>query len=367
MLIAIDGVAANDKERVGVSVYTYELLKYFHEEASKDRQFVIYLKDKPRSDLPAETEYFRYKVVPGPFLWSRIFFPLALLIDKKPDVFFAPAHYLPPFVPCSSVVTIHDLAYEYFPNEFLKKDLYKLKNWTKSAVQKAKKVIAVSDNTKKDIVKFYNVPENKIKIIYNGFSKKVTKTAANEIRANNLDELLQSNYFLYVGTIQPRKNIKALIEAFNSFIKEKPEFNLIIVGKKGWLYDEIFETVKKLQLEKKVIFTGYLLDGDVATLYKNAQAFILPSLYEGFGIPVLEAMSYDCPVLTSRVSSLPEVGGSACLYFDPNDTIDMKNKMIEIIADKNKRKDLIERGRQRIKQFSWEKCAQDTLKVLTSL
>src|SRR3990167_9817755 len=130
MSIAIDGNEANVIEKVGVSFYPLELLKYFRRRASDKVQFKIYLKKPPRPELPAESANFRYRVVPGPFLWSRLFFPVALAVDPKPDVFFAPAHYTPPFLNSPLVVTIHDTAYEYFPNEFRKQDLYQLRNWT---------------------------------------------------------------------------------------------------------------------------------------------------------------------------------------------------------------------------------------------
>lgn len=356
MLIAIDGVAANDLKRVGVSVYTFELLKYFYEKASNELQFVVYLKDQPRNDLPVENENFCYRVVPGPFLWSRIFFPLALMIDKKPDVFFAPAHYLPPFVPCPSVVTIHDLAYEYFPEEFLKTDLYKLQNWTKDAVKKAVKVIAVSNNTKADVLKSYGVPDNKVKVIYNGLSNRLQETS-NKKQTN-------FKFILYVGTLQPRKNITGLIEAFNLLIQEKPEYKLVIAGKKGWLYDEIFQKVKDLKLKDKVIFTGYVSDSKLINLYQNASVLVLPSLYEGFGLPILEAMSFGCPVATSNVSSLTEIGGDACLYFDPNDKIEIKNKIARLLDNEALKNELIAKGRERIKQFSWHKCGKKTLEIL---
>ena len=364
MLIAIDGVGANDPERVGVSVYTYELLKYFHRHSSEEVRFVIYLKDNPRDDMPPQTAYFRYRVVPGPFLWSRVFFPLALMIDKKPDVFFAPAHYLPPYVPCKSIVTIHDVAYEYYPNEFLKADLYKLKNWTRSAVDKTSKVIAVSEHTKKDILKFYSVSEDKVMVIYNGFSHKFQVTNSKK-QTNSKFQILNSKFILYVGTLQPRKNITTLIESFSQLINEtNGDLKLVIVGKKGWLYDKIFQKVRTLKLEDRVILAGYIADSELSILYQNASVFVLPSLYEGFGIPILEAMNYGCPVIAANTSSLPEIGGDACFYFDPSDTIDLKNKIVKILEDKKFRDELIKKGKERIKEFSWEKCAEETFSLL---
>ncbi len=366
MLIAIDGVAANDENRVGVSMYTLELLRYFHTQANEKLQFTIYLKNPPRADLPKKTEYFRYRVVGGSFLWSRLFFPLALMRDPKPDIFFSPAHYLPSFVPCPAVVTIHDLAYEYYPAEFLKKDLYKLKNWTKSAVNKSRAVIAVSQNTKSDILKYYQTPSERVKVIYNGFRSK-SEFLNSKSETISKFKILNSKFLLFVGTLQPRKNIAILIEAFSTVVKSNKDLKLIIVGKRGWLYNSIFQKVSDLGLENKIKFTGYLPDSELAILYKNAAMMVLPSLYEGFGIPILEAMAAGCPVITSNVSSLPEIAGEAALYFNPHDSVELAGKIDMILKDKSMRDDLIKKGKARVGRFSWEKCGKETLELLTNV
>jgi glycosyltransferase involved in cell wall biosynthesis len=177
-------------------------------------------------------------------------------------------------------------------------------------------------------------------------------------------KILNEKYLLYVGTIQPRKNIELLINAFKMLIEEGTELKLVIAGKKGWLYDEILNRAKALHIEDKVIFTGFIPDSEIADLYKNAQAFVLPSLYEGFGIPVLEAMYYGCPVIASNVSSIPEIGADACLYFNPKDTVELKNKILELLGNDVLRRSLIKKGSERVENFSWEKCGKETLEVL---
>lgn len=361
MIIGIDGNEANVDKKVGVSVYTFELLRYFAKKAKKDCQFIVFLKNKPRNDLPTPSRFFKYKVIKGRLLWSQVFLPIRLFLNREIDLFFSPAHYSPRFCPTPAVVTIHDLSYFYYPNEFLKKDLYQLTNWTGYSVKKAAKIIAVSKTTKKDLIKFYNLADEKIKVIYNGF----------KINKNNQPIKppikIKKPYLLFVGTIQPRKNLKTLIKAFYFLLKEKPQYSLIIAGKKGWLYKKIFAQVKKLNLKNKVNFTGYLTDNQLAYLYKNAVLFILPSLYEGFGLPLLEAMRFGCPVIASSVSSLPEIGGDACLYFNPTSSEDLKNKMVQLLDNQNLRKKLIKKGIERIKLFSWEKCGKETLKLLTTV
>jgi glycosyltransferase involved in cell wall biosynthesis len=360
MIIGVDGNEANVKKRVGVSVYTLNLLRYFQAHATKDMQFIVYLRSVPQTDLPKSTEYFTYKVVWGTFLWSQLFLPLHLwfykLSGKVIDIIFSPAHYIPRFCPFKTAVTIHDLSYLYFPDEFLKKDLYQLKNWTEYALRKSAKIIAVSKTTKKDIMHEYAIPENKIEVVYNGYENVSSKsTALNP---------MPFPYFLYVGTIQPRKNLSLLIEAFSQFHSSHPTYKLIIAGKKGWLYESIFSQVKKLNLTDNVQFPGYVSNDEKINLYKHAVAFILPSLYEGFGIPLLEAMANGCPVLSSFSSSLPEIGGEACLYFDPKNSADLVEKMEYIIANRDHIKNLISAGKKRVEHFSWEETGENTFRIL---
>ena len=161
MIIGVDGNEANVEKRVGVSVYTLNLLKYFKKQSNKDLKFKIYLKNSPLSDLPNQDNFFQYKVVPGKILWSQIYLPLQLYQKKDIDVFFSPAHYIPRFCPVPTVVTIHDLAYFYFEKDFLKKDLYQLKSWTKYSVNKASKIIAVSKTTKKILLNYITFRKTK--------------------------------------------------------------------------------------------------------------------------------------------------------------------------------------------------------------
>ncbi len=360
MTIGIDGNEANVKEGVGVSVYIQKLLSYFQKVAASDTQFVIYLKDSPLPHMPEPSLHFTYKLAPPPLLWSQVVLPLYLLFAPSIDVFFSPAHYAPRFSLVPTVVTVHDLAYFYYPGEFLKSDLYKLENWTKYSVNRAKSVIAVSKSTKRDLMSYYTVPKEKIEVIYNGFEKQ-----AKQGKQHTSNYKLQSQkYILFVGTLQPRKNILTLIKAYAKFRIKHKDVKLVIAGRRGWMYKDIYKLVEKLDLTKNVVFTGYISDATLIQLYKDAFCFAAPSYYEGFGIPILEAMSYGCPVVASNTASLPEVGGEAALYFNPFDEKELTKHLEMLHHDKDLRQSLIAKGHARVKHFSWEKCARETLEVL---
>ncbi len=366
--IGVDGNEANVEKKVGVSVYALNILRYFSSIADRENRFTVYLRNTPLLDLPDESEFFKYKVIHGKFLWSQIYLPYELYLNKEIDVYFSPAHYLPRFCPVPQVVTIHDLAYLYFPNEFTKKDLWQLKNWTDASIKKARQIIAVSKTTKKDIVKNYGIDEDKVSVVYNGYEKQTAeKTSAvkkSDINQEQTAEVKPKKYILFVGTIQPRKNLEILIDAFDKFVKTNINFKLIIVGKKGWLYESIFEKVRTMKLDDKVMFTGHITDEELVGYYVNAFCLTLPSLYEGFGIPVLEAMSYNCPVIASFSSSLPEIGGDACLYFDPKNSDDLFEKLKILQNNSKLRKELILKGKKRINDFSWKKCGKQTFEVI---
>lgn len=386
MIIGIDGNEANVVKRVGISEYAYWLLHFFAKFAAEGKtpgvQFTIYLKQPPVKGLPKETDNWRYKIVgPGKF-WTQFGLPINLYLTRpKPDVFFSPTHYAPRFSPVPSVISVMDLSFLRFPELFNKSDMYQLKNWTKYSVKKAAKVLTISDSSRNDIINTYQILEQKVLTIYPGIKQTVSLQprvyAMNELKAK-YD--ISDNYILFVGTLQPRKNIGRLIEAF-SRIKNPTEgearhgrqesgikdLQLVVIGKRGWLYEEILDAPKKFGVEDKVKFLEGINDEELAVFYKHALCYVLPSLYEGFGLPVVEAMKHGCPVITSNISSLPEAGGDAALYVDPEDVDDIAEKIVQLVKDKDLRKDLAEKGKKQAAKFSWEKTAKETLKVLVDV
>lgn len=316
--------------------------------------------------MPAPTPSFSYKIIGPKKLWTRFALPLNLYLDSKPDLFFTPSHYGPRFSPIPTAISIMDLSYIHYPQLFRKSDLYQLKNWTKYSAKKAAKIFTISEFSKNDIIKTYGKNPEDIVVTYPGI-KQVSSIKYEVLSMSEIDKKfgIKNPYILFVGTLQPRKNIVKLVEAFSRLKNQK--MALVIVGKRGWLFDEILASPKRYGVENRVKFLDFVGDEDLPSLYKNATCFVLPSLYEGFGLPVLEAMKYGCPVILSKVSSLPEAGGDAALYFDPSDTNDITEKMEKVISSEKLRQEMIKKGYEQVKKFSWEKTARQTLKVLEEL
>ncbi len=346
--------------RVGSSLYCFELLKNL-EKIDKKNSYEIYLPQNPTKDLPKSSDNWKYRILPNRKMWTLTSLSFELMKNRSLDVFFTPTHYLPLFAPKKSVVSILDVSYLYFPELFKKKDLIQLKKWTEHSANKSRKILTISSSSGSDIIKEYRVSEDKVEVIYPGINTSLG--TGNTLKMEDIEKKfgIKSKYILFVGTIQPRKNIKRLIEAYS---KIDTEVSLVIVGRRGWQYEEILNAPEVFGVKEKVKFLENVSDEDLPSLYKNAEFFILPSLYEGFGIPVLEAMNYGTPVITSKISSLPEVGGDAALYIDPESVSDIASKMEKLLKDSDLRQELIRKGKKQVEKFSWEKSAAQTLKVL---
>ncbi len=384
MKIGIDGNEANITERVGIGEYAFQLLKNIAV-TDKKNDYDILLKNDPQISLPKEKKNWHYEIFGPRFFWTQFALPARLLFkSEKYDVFFSPTHYAPRYVNCPLVISIMDLSYIYFPECFTKKDLYQLRLWTDYSVKKADRVMTISQCSKSAIVDYYKVPAEKVVVTYPGYDKEKFKEQiippqrdpANgginyKLKINKLRNKYKINgdYILFVGTLQPRKNLIRLIEAVTILKKDSAYNNLklVIVGKKGWLYEEIFEKAKRSNLIKEIIFLDYIVEDDLPVLYQGASCFVLPSLYEGFGIPAVEAMACGCPVAVSNVSSLPEIVGEAGITFDPLDVSDIAKNIHKLLTDKRLREEKIKKGLERAKLFDWQTCAKKTLSVLHAL
>jgi len=341
MIIGIDGNEANVEKRVGVNQYAFELLKNIHklqEEWKKKHQVIVYLKNKPQKDLPKQNSHWKYKVIKGRGLWIITKLMPSLFLDReKPNVFFAPSHYLPLFAPCPMVCTIHDLGYLKFSEQFRKYDFWQLKIWSAISIFISKAIIAVSNSTKKDIVRHYSFASQKIFVTPHGYDKNRfnTRISKEDVRRVKNRYSIVNDYVLFISTLKPSKNIEGLLEAWKSIIKKRPKIRLIIAGKKGWLYDSIFEKANKLGLKDSVIFTGFIPEEDKPALIAGAKVFALPSFWEGFGMDALNAMACGVPVVVSKIEALHEVVGEAGTLVDPYDVRSIAENIDKVLSMRN--------------------------------
>ncbi|HRY82227.1 MAG TPA: glycosyltransferase family 1 protein [Candidatus Moranbacteria bacterium] len=372
MKIAIQAADLDWSRIDGTRVYILNLLKYFGK-IDPESQFLIYHKKNFNPEL-TPPDFSNYKVLekPFPLFWTQIKLCYSLF-REKPDALWMPMHNIPIFrnKKVKTTVTIHDLAFKYFPDHFRKFDLIKLNLLASWAIRKSDKIIAISEASKKDILKFYpEIQEDKIKVIYHGFDKEIFERERDLEKEQEIKNKfnIQGRYILYVGALQPRKNLKTLISAFGELKKEEEYKNvkLVLAGEKAWLWKEIFEQIKNSPVASEIITPGKIKFSDLGHLMRGAEIFCFPSLYEGFGIPVLEAFISKVPVICARNSSLPEVAGEAALYFEPKNQIELAQQIKKVLDDSELRNSLIAKGLEQAKKFSWEKCARETLDYIKS-
>ncbi len=367
MILAIDGYEANSEGRVGVGRYAFELVRQIAKRQKNEQppfdEVRVYVPESPRPHMPQESERFRYEVVVPKQLWTFIGLPTALsLSSPKADVVFSPTHYIPRWVNTPRVCAIMDISYLKYPDLFLASDLHKLVGWTAYSVRHAAKIITISQCSKDAIIDAYRVPESNVVVAYPALTDIEDRKRMGTSATNNLPK----RYILSVGTLQPRKNFVRLIEAFSKLADR--DVALVVVGKKGWLYEDILKAPRSFGVSDRVYFLDYVSDGELPALYRNARCFALPSLYEGFGLPVLEAMAYGVPVVVSKGSSLPEIAGDAGIYVDPEDVTSIAKGLSHALTlTANERSKRIKEGRLRAKSFSWDKAAEKVIDVLTEV
>jgi glycosyltransferase involved in cell wall biosynthesis len=350
-------------ERSGVGQYTYHLVKAL---AKVDRENGYLLYSKCAYDLDfLGNDAFRVRI-PKPRLW-KLWTQVSVPIDTRRlgiDVFHGTNFMVPRFATVPTVATVHDLTAQLFPSTHTIYNRF-VQRIVPFTLGRCKCIITGSQNTKRDIISHFQIDEGKITVIPYGvsdaFEKRQDRAYLGEIR-KKLG--LPSRYILYVGTLEPRKNLPFLINAFARLKKEEHlDHRLVLAGARGWRYRQIFRTIEERNLVKDVLTLGYVRQEDLPGLYTMADLFVYPSLYEGFGLPPLEAMACGVPVITSNSSSLPEVVGNAAMTFDPRDSRGLVEKMRTLMGDEELRRSYIEQGSIRARQFTWERTARETLKV----
>lgn len=369
--IWIDGYEANVAQRVGSGQVAFELLRNIYE-LDRENNYTILLQGKPFKDLPEPRENWNYKILRPAKFWTRLIIPIYYRFAKnKPDVILSPTHYVPAFIKAKKVAIIFDLSFLRFPEMFKKDDLYKLTNWTKYSAKESAHIITISESSKKDIMEFYALPEEKITVAYPGYDEKLFEPVRDEGQIKKVRDQyeISGNYIIYIGTIQPRKNLVRLIRA----MKSVEDCKLVIVGKikgkgrQAWMNEEILTEPKKLGIENKIIFTDFVPTKELPALISGARAFILPSLWEGFGIPVVEAMACGTPVIVSNVSSLPEVAGVAGIQISPESETQIEQAIRLLVSDKKIHDRLSKKALLQAKKFSWREMASKVIVVLESV
>jgi len=371
MIIGIDGNEANVENRVGVNQYGYELLSSLRklQDSWKDKhEIIVYLKEKPLSDMPESSSFFKYKVLPGKNYWIIKKLTPHLFFNKdKLDLFFSPSHYVPLISKVPLVCSIMDLGYLEFSGQFKKNDFWQLKIWSAISIFVSKAVFAISNSTKEDIVRHYPSSKDKIYVTPLAYDSRKFNLdiPSKDVRRVGSRYSIVTDYVLYLGTLKPSKNIEGLVEAFSRLNLKDHKLKLVIAGKKGWMFETIFEKVKKLGLQHDVIFTDYVAEDDKPGLIAGAKLFVLPSFWEGFGLDVLNAMASGVPVIASNVGSLPEVLGDAGILIDPYSIDSIASGIKEVLlAPPEKYNNMVSRGLAQAKKFSWEKTARKTLEVI---
>jgi glycosyltransferase involved in cell wall biosynthesis len=358
-VIGIDGSRLSIGERTGTETYSFHLLQALATLQANEPVRVYLNAPDPPGELSSD---FEYVAMPFPRFWThgRLSWEM---VRRPPGVLFVPSHVVPLWHP-RSVVTIHDLGYLHEPEAHTPSQRRMLDWTTRWSCRAATKIIAISNATRFDLVKHYGVDEQKIRVIYHGISSSMTRASDHAIEEVKAKYGLPNRYILFVGTVQPRKNIARIAAAMKIVSDSGLPQILVVAGKAGWLSEEVEQAIAATGRPDLLMRIGYVADRDLAALYSGADVFCFPSMYEGFGLPVLEAMACGTPVVTSTRSSLPEIAGDAAVLVDPTSVESIGAALVRVLSNPDERVRLVDAGRRRAHQFSWEVCAKETLELL---
>lgn len=385
--IAIDANEANVEKRVGSNVYAYQLIKQLEAitRHNDQYQFSILLSNNPVADLPKKRVGWNYYLIQPQKFWTQWALPIHLFFNrKKYDVLFTAGHYAPRIASVPYVSCVMDLAFLHFKDQFKQTDFLQLQAWTRYSVKKAKKVVCISEFTKQEVHQIYKKPLADLLVAYPDVSLPNKPCSYTREKAFWRKHQIRQPYFLYLGTLQPRKNLIKLIEAFEIFSRKlasskvhKKQSNrkkdqqlaqLLIGGKVGWLAQATLKRIEQSPFKNRIKLLGFVPEDLKPSLYQQSLSTILIGLYEGFGIPALEAMHYQSLPLVSNTSSLPEVVGKAGLTVDPQNASEIAEQLFYIYQMTAKQRAQLQRhSRKQIQQFSWQKSAELILETLTTI
>jgi glycosyltransferase involved in cell wall biosynthesis len=368
MIIGIDASRSVTAQRTGTEAYAYFLIQALMPQAvARGHQLRLYYNQPPPPNhFPAYPQVTSL-VMPWPRLWTHMRLALRLH-HRPPHIFFTPAHVIPFSYRGPAVATIHDLGYHFFPEAHPARQRHYLHWSTAHNSRRSRRIIADSQATRTDLVAHYGVSPAKVDVVYPGCDPTLQRPSETQIAAVLRQHQISSPYLLYLGTLQPRKNLVRLVDAFTAvgLATAVPSYQLVLAGKVGWLAQPILERIGQLDpaVTRQIKLPGYIAEGDKAALLSGATALVFPSLYEGFGFPVLEAQVCGTAVIAANSSSLPEVVGEAGLLVDPLDEMAIGQAMVQVVQDTALRQRLVVAGLDNVRRFSWEEAARAVLASL---
>jgi glycosyltransferase involved in cell wall biosynthesis len=380
MIIGIDASRVNKKERSGVEWYSYHLLKQLFKLDDKNSYF-LYTLNPLTDDLKPLPKNFKEKVLPWLFkrFWTQGRLSWEIFLNK-PDILLVPAYIFPLFLGKKNVIVWMDLGHRHFPECYTKGQLKLIEYGLKRAAKVADKIITISEFSKQELINYYNIEPSRIVVIYLGYEEKVFYPRKElDIQSIKSKYQLKNSYLLFVGRLTKRKNLENLVEAYN-IVRQNyhQKIDLALVGGQDFGYQSILDKINQSPYQASIKVLGYVLEEDLPALFSGASCLVHPSLFEGFGMTILEAMACGCPVVCSNVGSLAEIGQDAVLYFDPQNPKEIAQKILSVLSDGSVcsgsreftprlREELIQKGLKRVENFSWEKCTQETLEVFKFL
>ncbi len=368
--IGVDGNEGNVPQRVGSNVYAFELLRALArrvEQSSSRLAVRVFLSAPPLADWPAETENWKYTVTPPKPLWTITTLPRWIRKFPELSAFYSPGHYTPAHTSLPLISSVMDLGYEHFPEQFTTKDRWQLKLLTQWSVRRATRVVAISQATKQDLIKTYAVPADRVSVVYPG-QMPMSKLAVSKAKELRLGLGLPEKYIVYVGTLQPRKNIVRLVEAFERLAAQDPDLHLVLVGRAGWLSQPILEKIEGNLFSARIVQLGFVTQEEKLAVLQGARVLALVGLLEGFGIPALEAIQVGVVPVVSNISSLPEVVGSEGELVDPFDVSDIARGIQDVLSwSQSRYAQEISEMQKHAEQFSWSDSAARLEKILLSV
>lgn len=362
-IIGIDASRSNVKQKTGTEYYSYEIISRL----IKNNNYNFRLYSKTPLEYVKSAKNVEQKVMQFPKLWSQIRLSWEIL-THRPSVLFEPAHTIPIFHGKNTVVTLHDVGFKYFPELYTPLERFYHGFSMAFSVKHATKIIAISENTKNDLINLYHADPRKITVIYHGYDEiKYCPLAKGE---KIPDEVIKLRPYIYfIGRLEAKKNIVNLVKAYGEIRKNKSvKHKLVLAGRPGYEYEKIADEIEKLPKEIKddVIELGYVSDELAPYFMRSADVFAWPTYFEGFGMPVVEAMACHIPIVASDTTSTPEVLGDAGLMSDPDDYIHFAKNLEKVILDKKTRDTLVDKGASRLNYFNWNKATKQTLDVILS-